>query len=221
MERPGAEPVEDTGGVRAGGAVGEGVRLAGVPGCVDLAVRSATVLLGAALDDVELLHPGGQQEDSHREEPEHQQEVEQEGEEREDEGARDVPDGPAGLPDHVRGHGDPPEAAAEEEGEEGGHTAEHQDQTQPEVLAGGDGLADPLHAGEEDVLLLVSPGPHLVELTEREAGQASRQTDRAAEDADPDCRHGTAVEQTWRQTSHQSELLPSPQASYLSRGRKE
>ena len=175
------------------------MRGAGVPGRVDLAVRSGAVLLVTAVDDVVLLHTRGQQEGPHREEPAHQQEVEEEGEEREDEGARDVPDGPAGLPYHVCGHGDSLEAAAEEEGEEAGQAAEEDGQTEPEVGAAGHGLAEPLQTGEEDVLLLASPAVHLLVLAEGVAGQGGGETDGAPEDADPDRRHGTAVEETCRQ----------------------
>ena len=124
-----------------------------------------------------LLHPGGEEEGAHNEEPADQEEVEEEGEEREDQGAGDVSDGPTGLPYHVRGHGDPLEAAAEEDGEEAGQGAEHHGQTEPEEGAGGDGLADSLQAGEEDVVLLSLPPAQLVVLAEGVASQASRETD--------------------------------------------
>ena len=120
-----------------------------------------------------LLHPGGEEEGAHNEEPADQEEVEEEGEEREDEGAGDVSDGLAGLAYHVRRHGDPLEAAAEEEREKAGQEAEGQGETEPEILTAGDGLGDSLQAGEEDVLLLASPAHHRPVLAEGEAGQAS------------------------------------------------
>ena len=181
---------------------------------VDLAVRAAAVLLLSdqgleirerlgqwpeyltAVDDVVLLHPRGEEEGPHREEPGHQEEVEEEGEEREEEGAGDVPDGLTGLPYHVGGQGDSLEAAAEKDGEEAGQGAEEDGQTEPEVGAAGHGLGHSLQAGQEDVVLPAGAGGEPLVLRERVASQAGGEADGAAEETDPDCSHGTAVEQT-------------------------
>ena len=145
-----------------------------------------------------LLHPGREEEHSHREEPADQQQVEHEGEQREDERTGYLPDGPASLANHVRGYWDPLEAAAEEESEETGEATKHHAEAQPEILVGGDGRNDPLCAGQEDVVLVWPSLAQPVVLSEGVDGQGGRETDGAAKDTEPDSRHRTAIEQTWR-----------------------
>ena len=132
---------------------------------------------------------------SHNQEQGDEDEVEEEWKQGEEERAGDVPDGVTGFPDHLGGHADPLEAAAEEEAQQAGQHAEHHAQPQPEPGAAGHPRHHPLGAGQEDVVVRAAVGRESAVLRVGVDRQARGETHRAAQDAHPDGRHGAAVQE--------------------------
>ena len=132
---------------------------------------------------------------SHNQEQGDEDEVEEEWKQGEEERAGDVPDGVTGFPDHLGGHADPLEAAAEEEAQQAGQHAEHHAQPQPEPGAAGHPRHHPLGAGQEDVVVRAAVGRESAVLRVGVDRQAGGETHSAAQDAHPDGRHGAAVQE--------------------------
>jgi len=105
-------------------------------------------------------------------------------------------DGVTGLPDHLGGHVDLLEAAAEEEAEQVSQHAEHN--TQPQPGGAGHSGHHPLGAGQEDVVVRAAVGRESAVLRVGVDRQAGGEKHRADQDARPNGRHGAAVQEPSR-----------------------